>query len=421
MKGSALLPVILGAAFPLLLFGLIIVGLNTEIVAWRPPLLWASYFGTAAAYSQGSGVTAMAATNSGVYVGGDLNCCLAGSAFLSSYDSSGRAVWTRTVSSNLSSAFPGFPTERPVSGIAFWSNSIFVSANVNASSIVVAYDASGNRSWIAKMGGLYSEIDGVAANPTGVYVTGYISSVNLVQKYDTSGRLIWNTTFKQSEDYPVGLSAGSSGVYVQTTESLINFDQNGNMVWTQPVNCGGCVDGQSISESMGDLYIANKFGASKYATDGSVAWNANFTLPSQYASIGSVSISADQSGAYLLIEPYAERNGFLLRYDPSGKEAWSYKLPAQGDYYGRNTPYLAVDNGNLYLGGHSTSNVYGLVEGYSEVESLVFFGINPPWSFVTLGGVVGPILFGSIFSIRRFLRKGRPRHRTKRVRGIPSD
>lgn len=249
MKDNALLPVILAAVVPLLLFTLIILGTSVQWIAWRPPLLWTEHLGTTSDSPPTiSGTTAVVVDKADLYLGGFINLTgSTGDAFLSRHDLGGREMWIRTVSSNMSSELV-YPAS-PISKIALLSQNIYVAANINDSSVILNYDSSGNRIWVSRFGG-YSEIDGISASATGVYVIGDTFSVaasGLVQEYDFSGKLVWNTTISRPGAL-VDLSAGQLGIYVLTTSSISKYDQAGNLVWTRPVNCDGCTPDSSLSQ-----------------------------------------------------------------------------------------------------------------------------------------------------------------------------
>src|SRR5437879_12085266 len=59
---------------------------------------------------------------------------------------------------------------------------------------------------------------------------------------------------------------------------------------------------------------------------------------------------------------------------------------------------ITVASGGVYLAGSTEVGqlTYAVVEELAESSSLVFFGVNPPWSFVTVGVLSADVVF-SIF------------------------
>jgi len=427
------LPVLAAGVTPIFVIALIVFGTGVEWIAWRPPLLWAHHFGIASNDPlPESGGTALSIDGVDLYIAGYTNRSIApkffevvwqGSAFLARYDSGGHEIWTRTVSSNISSAlfYPG----KPVSGIAPWSNYVYIAANVNDSSFVMKYDDAGNRIWFSRFGGPQSEIEAISATADGVNVVGsdYDQREDLIQKYNFDGSLVWSTSLN-SLGALVDLKASLAGVYVLTVGALKKYDQNGNQVWTQPHACGSCAPGGSLSEDDSGLYVAgNRGSVEKYAADGSVLWNNRFQLPISWDSVHQSTMSAGSSGVYSYLEPNLAGNVFLVKYDSSGKQVWSYALPHQADGWDTYPPPLSAGETGLYLAGSSDRGDV-LLEEFSGSSSLVLFGINPPFSFITLGAFVAAVAAGFVLSTRRIRRKMRKRSKTVRPRPVaefPSD
>ncbi len=221
---------------PLLFFTATVLAVGVHWVAWQPLVLWNSRFGA----GNGNGATAVAFNNSDLFVAGYLNLTAGafhystnpiwyGSTFLTKYDSTGQTIWTRTISNNFSSIqiYPPIP----VSGIAVWTNSVYLATNTNASSLLMRYDASGNRLWISRFGGPYSEIDGLSAGPTGVYSIGsFDNSTRLFQAHNYSGNLAWSIVLNDS----IAVNDGPLGLYVLTTGYLESFDTNGKCSGSNP-------------------------------------------------------------------------------------------------------------------------------------------------------------------------------------------
>lgn len=84
------------------------------------------------------------------------------------------------------------------------------------------------------------------------------------------------------------------------------------------------------------------------------------------------------------------------------------------------TPYLAAAIGGLYVAG---TDGRALIEEFGGASSLVFFGLNPPWSFAALAAVTVATLGGSILFVRKSLAKTRRRPKPVRpgVSYVPPD
>jgi hypothetical protein len=419
LKGSALLPVIIAGATPFLVLTLIVLGTGVQLIAWRPPVLWADQFGIFSdTLPTASGATAVAIDNVDLYVAGFENYVsrVQGSAFLARYDSGGHEIWTSTVSGNTSSALADAAS--PISGIAPWSNYLYIAANVNESSLIMKYDNAGNRVWISQFGGPQSEIAAISASANGVNVIGYHfdQRATLVQEYDFDGNRVWSVASNYSAAL-VDLKASISGVYVLTESNLLKYDQNGNLVWTRPNSCSSCAPGVALSEDSAGLYVAEDRGSvRKYATDGSVLWSTGFQLPDSSDSVQSFSISADSSGVYLYMEPYYSRSDFLAKYDPSGTQVWSFDAPRDGRGWEGYTPYISAGEGGVYLAGSTGREA--IIKEFGGSSSLVFLGVNPPLSFITLGALIAIVVTGLVVLIRRSKREMRKRLKSVRRRGI---
>jgi hypothetical protein len=116
-------------------------------------------------------------------------------------------------------------------------------------------------------------------------------------------------------------------------------------------------------------------------------------------------------------------NEFLMKYDFSGGKVWSFQM-AQSPVrdVGGTAFRLATSSGSLYVAGaesneHSLSEA--LVADVSSSASLVFFGVNPPLSFLILGVLVAAAVSG-LLVFRRLRRRMRPRRVGPSQRSLPA-
>jgi hypothetical protein len=286
------------------------------------------------------------------------------------------------------------------------------------------YDNIRNRIWISQFGGPQSEIVAISASTNGENVIGYLfdQQASLVQEYDFGGNRVWSAASNYTAAF-VDVKAGLSGLYVLTTDNLLKYDQNGNQVWTRPNSCSSCAPGVALSQDNTGLYVAQDKGSvQKYATDGSVLWNAHFQPPESWDSVHFLSLSADSSGVYSYMEPYYASSDFIVKYDPSGTQVWAFGVPRDGRGWLGYTPSLSAGGGGVYLAGSASREA--VVKEFGASSSLVFLGINPPLSFITLGALVTAVAAGLLQWVRRSKRELRRRSRSVRPRTvskIPSD
>jgi hypothetical protein len=139
----------------------------------------------------------------------------------------------------------------------------------------------------------------------------------------------------------------------------------------------------------------------KYDLVGNQVWVKSFDSPDA-TFFEAPRISVDHSGVYLAL--VTSRSGFLTRYDSNGEQVWSVIIPSV-------TPAsiisVSVGQDGVYLGGKTSSGDASLSK-YGQSSSLVFFGVNPPFSF-GLVGLLGGLVVLSIFRLRR-QRKSRFHH-----------
>ena len=92
---------------------------------------------------------------------------------------------------------------------------------------------------------------------------------------------------------------------------------------------------------------------------------------------------------------------WTFRVDPVPSNLLTYR----GGYV------ITVASGGVYLAGSTEVGqlTYAIVEELAESSSLVFFGVNPPWSFVTVGVLSVAGVFSTFFWFRRYQRRSNAR------------
>lgn len=145
----------------------------------------------------------------------------------------------------------------------------------------------------------------------------------------------------------------------------------------------------------------------KYDFNGNLDWSVQYPSPDSSGFGGSNAV-LDSSGLYLCMSSIAGHE-FLMKYDLSGHQIWSFQMqqsPGSGLSRDQTTFHPATSSGIVYVAG---SEVYrsgsfsyeAIVVGVSSSASLIFFGEDPPWSFLLLGGIVATVAVGLFYSQKR--------------------
>lgn len=411
MKGSAFLPIVAAAITPLLLVGLIVVGSTLGLVLWRPPVLWTDQFGDTDATSS---VTKMSSGDSGVFVAGYLNTngTPLGNAFLRRYDSTGNIVWTDMIQAG---------SQFFIWGIYVGSDGVYVLPYGNVT--LSKYDFNGNQLWNeseASVGlSFLSSTDG------GIYAAGganhpvtnqsFTGPVEFVREYDPDGKVVWTSEFSNSTSIyagELGIYAGASGVFVLNGLSLAAFSLTGNELWAHAFGSPGFVIPLSVSGDSTGVYVSGIVRATalslptgfltKYDFGGNVIWDIAFDTPDA-GGVGGVSntkVSDASSGVYLSIVT-GRGNDFVYKYDLNGNNVLSFQTPVKpkGDNF-----LIAPSPNGFYLAGATFSSTgwRGLVQAFSGSSSLIFFGINPPLSFIVLATMIVVAVLAIIVLRKRY-------------------
>ncbi len=251
----------------------------------------------------------------------------------------------------------------------------------------------------------------------------YTGGVSWVRNYDSAGNVVWTTEYSNDTTTFNGVYASTSGVYVSyyavnrtrnLGSFLVKFDTSGGFVWNHYVG-GGVVNG--IAGDSTGIYLSGASSGpsasiAKYDFSGNQIWVVSIASP-DFTPIGDSYLSLDSSGVYISFDT-AVGHEFLQKYDLYGHSAWGFQFQSPThDENGFTTFRLSTNSGTVYVAGsiYSEGNTLALVGALGSSSSLVFFGINPPWSFMILGGFIG----GSAISIITFRRLRRSRARPTRT------
>jgi hypothetical protein len=229
-----------------------------------------------------------------------------------------------------------------------------------------------------------------------------------LQAYDFTGSLLWNKTLAiaAGSSRAFNVHASSEGVYVSSfdygigSSTLQRYDLNGTRVWTLRLDCASC-SATSVSGDGVAVYVSgyvnpiggNRFFLNKYDLSGNSIWSHKFTA--DYFLDTPVRMTVDSSGIYLAI-PSFQGAGSIVKYDTAGSEAWSLSTLSMK----ANPRDVSEEGGIVYVGGASSGGAF--LAAFWQSSSLVFLGLNPPFSFVMLAAIVAVIVLGILFMIRRY-------------------
>ncbi len=412
MRGTSILPLLVVALVPLTLFGLIIVGSSLGAVGWRPPVLWSESFGSPIG---ASGITAVTVYNANRYVCGYLNSTTTfGTPFIREYDLNGGDVWTTTLASG-----PSTVTSPLLLGISVNTAGLFVIGDINDNITLLKYDFTGNQLWVRQLGRTYGG-EAAFATSTGVFVAGVASGLfpnetysvqtPFIRQYDANGNTIWTQKLANSPTGVYALYVDSSGVFVLSDNFLLKYDLSGNELWA----IGAAGKGLSVDAT--GSYVSGS-SLTKYRIDGTMAWSTVLHTPDGNIVADSL-VSSDSSGVYVSMSDGKGRQ-YVTKYDSSDNQIWTSRVdPVPSNLLTYRGGYIiTVASGGVYLAGSTEVGqlTYAVVEELAESSSLVFFGVNPPWSFVTVGVLSAAVVFSSFFWFRKYQRRlnARPRSVTR--------
>jgi len=420
LKGGFLSIIIAGLS-PLLILFLIVVVAGIPLVEWQPPLVWTSSFGTS---PFPNGVTGVSAGTAGVFAGGFVGYDDTGrfnpspsGLFLREYSLDGQQIWNRYIG-NADDHVKSIVTNR---------DAVYVAGSLNLTGIVRRYDFGGNQIWSVSIG---HEVDSISVSSSEVYAAGFSytnSTYSLfVRDYDLNGNMSWTVSlfnFTQLSPGPLNVYSGSNRVYVAGSETsgsagfLRSYYFNGTLEWSQDSICNCLPSG--ISADASGLYVtgyayqgavATAF-LDKYDSNGNQIWTKNIN-PLDLTTVAILQMSVGPSGIYLAMTTI--RSGYLLRYDSNGNQVWSFNLhKAPGT--------VSVGQNGVYLGGQDfykevSGNAF--VSEFSQSSSLIFFGLNPPYSFITVGALVTGVGF-TVWWLWRRAKRRPPRPKSTAPYGSP--
>jgi hypothetical protein len=406
LKGGAFLPILVAGATPFILVGLIVFGSTLGLVAWKPPLLWTNQFGNP---NMTSDIASAVADYDGLYVGGYLNYTyLNGTPFLREYNTVGGIAWTNYVkgASGL------------IHGISIGSDGVYFLQEENTNETFQKFGFNGSEIWGQLMDQGIS-LSTTSSTLNAVYATGcsdhpitnqtFIISrpnstcISFVREYDPRGEVVWTSEYSNSVSVQ-GMVAAASGVYTLASPILVAYSLNGQKLWSLSLSPGGFGIGpSSVSADSTGVYVSGTLGPlrqpsgflTKYNFNGSTVWNVTFDS-SDESGVEHALVSADSSGVYVSTVS-GRGNDFVEKYDSNGHELWSFQTPVKAGY--SESFLVAPMSGGFYLAG-STHGEQALVQAFSASPSLVFFGANPPFSFILLGALIA-IAILSIFVLRK--------------------
>lgn len=234
--------------------------------------------------------------------------------FVAKYDTSGNALWVRSIDADDSLHTRGYGVTCDAQGnvygcggikgnVTYEGNYLFTSAGDYDGSIL-KFDPNGNLVWARKIGGTQSDkAYGIVSDNNGsLYVTGYFvdragfapgdsldgrgGTDAFLAKYDTAGNYLWavqagDTGFERGWDVTVNVNGdivitgeegghaifGSNHIYGMGGEDmfLASYDANGNNRWA--LRGGGAEDdiGRGVThDSNGNLYVIGDFAATAF-------------------------------------------------------------------------------------------------------------------------------------------------------------
>jgi hypothetical protein len=414
-----LAPVLLAGLVPFVIFALIIAGAAFNLVAWQPPILQTTQFGT---LLSDNGVTAIGSGREGLYAAGFVGYTNATPTylFLTKYDFSGHEVWSRHFDN---------PYLSEVFGLSVGTAVVFIAGLSNHTSYVRAYDFDGNRVSNNQFGN-WSATSVSAAPPLNFYLGGSNRTAYFVRNYLLNGTLVWTQHFDNPSGVVGGinLQSNTDGVYVSSPGSLRKLDVKGNLLWTQTCTC----DDPRITRDSTSVYLAGtrqiapltfEGFLSKYDPSGNQLWSVSLSAPG-FDTIKRVDISGDISGAYLTATTI-KGGGLVVKFDASGNKIWSFQLPwiTGGPVSQRDN--VAVQEAGVYVGGEipTSQGSNAFVTQVDRSSSLIFFGVNPPFSFLVLTVLVAVSVVGIFWFRRRWRRIRRPPNPggLQRSHKIPTD
>ena len=415
MKGSAIIPVFIAALVPFLVIAIVILSSLVGFVQWRPPVVWSDQFG---ASNANSGVTDVVADNGSLYAVGYLNRTsglVNGVPVVRKYDFKGDVSWVKDILDE---------PQLLVSGTAIGSDGFYLVGSISQNSTIFKYDFNGNYVW-RQQAGFSGAGMGIFSTPGGILLSGESDHYSLfLREYGPNGNIDWTSDFSNvstSLDTITGVYADSATVFVLTGGPLVGFDLTGIKLWSTPLGVPLFIEAYSISGDGTSAYVSGNARSTafarpsgfltKYDDKGSIIWNSVFDSPDQ-SGVGDSSVWRDSTGVFVSFASL-EGKEFVMKFDFDGHQEWGFNAPTILDRFpslltGHQSFIGTAVPGGFILAGVSTQSASGgtrgLLQEFSGTPSLIFFGINPPFSFVILIGLIAGSA-GGVFAFRKLRRK----------------
>ena len=412
-----LLPVVAAGLAPFAVLILIVLGTAFSLVAWQPPIQQTIQFGTPGSEN---GITALASDQTGVYAAGFVGYRNATPTylFLNKYNLNGGEVWSDHFDNPyLSQAY----------GVAVATTGVYVVGTTNESSYLREYDLNGNRIWNDLFGNWSAT--SISVSPTAVYVGGGFNMTQYVVKdFTLNGTLVWTHLF----------GAGTGKTYVHSSLDGVyvigegggpqKYGLNGTLLWARSCSCEatGIASDSTSTYVVGSAQTATGLSdgfLTKYDSSGGKLWSRSFSAQG-LNSVRKVEAAADSSGIYLT-ETTTEPRSFVMKYDINGNLMWSLQLPLTTGLGAAPSDAISLGGSAIYVGGDSEAAVLDVVflTILDKSSSLIFFGVNPPFSFGILGVLVAAAITSVLWLRRRWTRTHRPPSKSSMLqsRNIPSD
>jgi hypothetical protein len=404
--------------------------------AWTRQLGTTSYDGSRAvavgtagnAYISGYTQGNLGGTNAGGY-----------DAFLTKYNSSGTAIWTRQIGTSGYDYSYGVAVDTTGNAyISGYTQGGLGGTNAGGyDAFLTKYDSSGAVQWSRQVGSGSDDYGyGVAVDTTGnTYMTGYTRGTltgtsaggydAFLVKYNSSGAMLWSRQFGTNKDeisrsvavdaagnaYLTGYTAGNLGGTSAGTADvfLTKYDSSGTPLWSRQFGSSGWDDGLGVAlDPAGNIYLSgvttgNLSGTNaggydafmaKCDSSGTVLWSRQIGTGTNDYSMG---VAVDAAGnafmsgytADSLGGPQAGSNdAFLTKYDTSGSLLWSRQIGTSADEYGNG---VAVDPaGNAYITGATYGGLDGPSAGNADAFLVQFAAPEPATlGLLAMGAVAG--------------------------------
>ncbi len=366
-----------------------------------------------------NGITSISADTNGFYVAGfvgynDVTPVPQSYVFLRRYDLWANTVWTDQLEN---------PATASISEIAVATNAVYVIGYLNGS-FLRKYDVNGKQVWEERFGNWSAS--SLSVTSTGIYIAGYNNTEYVVQNYYLNGTMAWsrltgnrigNIYVYSNPDGVYLTNQEAFATYVGSGDSLVQkYTLDGTFAWARDCKC----DVTGISGDESSAYISGtvqRLGGlsdgflSRYDARGIQLWNRSISAPG-LNSAENIQLSIYSSDIYLT-SPTSDEKGMVMRYDSNGNRLWGFQLPWKTGSNGLTSAQVAVtvSESGIYLGGTDVGSEDAFIARISRTSSLIFFGLNPPFSF----GLLGLLVSISVSSTLLFRRQWIKTHRSPRV------